>query len=828
MNEARTAEALTGIRVLNLSQNLGGAMIGQFFADFGADVVMVEPPGGSALRSQAGWPLWSRGSKSLVARLNDPAVRKLALGVDVLIDTFRPGVLERYRLDHDQLAAQNQRLVTTSITAFGRRGPLARFKGYEGIVMAKIGAYAQFSALVNQPRPAFATVPYCTASAAELAVAGTLVALYERESSGCGQRVETTLVQAIAAHDTWNWMISFWARKFPQAVTAAPAVDPGRRVPNNWLMYGLLQGLTKDRRWLQFSQASPKLFSAFLKVTGLDGAEWKDAWQAEDIDLRETFWERLLGAVRAKTVAEWQQTFDEHPDVFAEVFRSGTELLHHPQMLFDDDVAVSAVHGLGEVRAPKPFVRLEKTPGSALRPVPRLDEHGAVLRNSPSPATQEVANGAPARDLPLTGVTIVELGGFFAAPFGATVLADLGARVIKVEPPEGDFIRFQVPFPEIGGVKVTQGKQSVAVDIGRPEGVAIVKRLLARADVVLQSFRAGVAQRLGLDEATIRAVNPSVIYHEAPGFGTAGPYGHRPAYAPTIGAGSGMARRNVKSAVPERTDLTLEQVKDGALKMGAASMTVGHADGFSALGVACAEALGLLVRKRGHGGQRVVTTMLLTLAHVLSEDMIEYPGRPEAPAADADLLGLGPLYWLYETARGWVFLAAPQECEWEALRKAMPASAGLDDHRFATAQGRDRFADDLAARLTQAFRARTADEWEAMLTEADLGCTAVDPGPSHNTLMMPGGLAQQLDMTTEVEHPMFGRHPRLKAVISFSRSATRAGPGILIGQHTDLVLNELGYSEQELEDLAARGVIRRGQVPDKGASGDQIKGEKGR
>jgi len=807
--DGKTASALGGLKVLNLSNTLGGAFVGQFFADYGAEVVLVEPPGGSPLRGQAGWPIWARGSRSLEASLDDPAVRALALGADVLIDTFRPGVLERHGLGHEQLAAENPRLVTTSITGFGRTGPLSKLKGYEGVVMAKIGAYSQFAALGNRPGPGFASVPYCTASAGQLAIVGALVALFERETSGVGQRVDTTLVQAIAAHDTWNWMITFLAAKYNQAFAAAPVVNAGRRVPNSWLSYGLLQGLTKDGRWLQFSQASPKLFKAFLSATGLDDPEWNDAWESEDLDRREAFWERLLGAVRSRTVAQWQVVFDEHPDVFAEIFRSGTELLDHPQMVHDDQVATVEVEGLGKVREPKPFVVLDKTPGSAFRPVPKLNADGEALR-ARAPAAAAQATAAKATGLPLEGVTIVELGGFYAAPFGLTVLTDFGARVIKVEPPEGDTIRFQLPFPELGGVKVTQGKESLAVNAGTPEGREIIQKLIASADIVLHSFRAGVAARLGVDEASVRAIKPDIIYHEAPGFGVGGPYGNRPAYAPTIGAGSGMARRNVKSAIPEGPDLTLDQVKDGAIRMAAASMTVGHADGFSALGVACADMLALLARKRGLGGQRVVTTMLFTMAQVLSEDMVDYAGRPEAPTADADLYGFGPLYRLYEAANGWVFLAAPSEREWQALVEAMPASADLAHARFATAAGRAEHAQALAQALGAAFLQADATAWEEKLTAADVACVVVDPGPSQNTLMSPGGLAEQLGMSVQVEHPMFQEHPRLKSVVSFSRSGTRAGPGCLVGQHTEALLREFGYSGERIDALAEANIVRKG------------------
>jgi crotonobetainyl-CoA:carnitine CoA-transferase CaiB-like acyl-CoA transferase len=809
MSEANPSEALGGLRVLNLSSNLAGAFIGQIFADYGAEVVLVEPPGGSPLRAQPGWSIWSRGSKSLGASLDDPAVRALALRSDVLIDTFRPGVLERHGLGHDQLAALNPRLVTACVTGFGRRGPYAHLKGYEAMVMAKIGAYTQVTATVTRDGPAFATVPYCTVSAAFLATAGALAALYERETSGVGQRVDTSLLQAIASQDTWNWMVAFISRKYPGAYQAAPVVNTQRKVPNSWLSFGLLQGLSADGRWMQFSQANPKLFRAFLTATGLDDPAWEDAWQDEDLDRREAFWERLLGAVRARTIAEWREIFDAHPDVFAEIFRSGWELLDHPQMQHDDQVATLDLPGLGRVRQPKPFAKLSRTPGSAFRPRPALDEHGAELRAAAEPPRSAAAPAAAPTAPPLAGLTILDLGNFYAAPYGLSVLADLGARVIKVEPPAGDNIRHQLPFPEIGGVKVMQGKESVAIDLNTPAGLEIVKRLARDADLLMHNFRAGVSRRMGVDEPSVRAVNPDIIYHDAPGFGTGGPYGRRPAYAPTIGAGSGMARRNIKNAVPEGPDLTLDEVKDGAIRMSAANLSVGHADGFSALGVLVAELIALLAKKRGLGGQSIVTTMLATMAQVLSEDMIDYAGRPEAPTADAELYGLSPLYRLYETAEGWVFLAAPAEDDWAALKAAMPR-AGLDDPRFATAEGRAAAAEDLAATLAAAFRADTAEAWEDRLTAADVGCAKVHGGPAHDALMLPGGLADQTGILTHVPHRLFDEHPRLTSVIEFSRSATLAGPSPVIGQQTRAVLAEFGYGADDLARLEADKIIVQG------------------
>ncbi len=257
-------------------------------------------------------------------------------------------------------------------------------------------------------------------------------------------------------------------------------------------------------------------------------------------------------------------------------------------------------------------------------------------------------------------MTIVELGTFYAAPFGSTILTDYGARVIKIEQLDGDPMRSIMPFPEAGGIKVLQGKESVAVDMASDAGREIVYELVRRSDAVLQSFRAGVVDRLGYDDKTLLSLNPGLVYLNAPGYGVDGPYGHRPAYAPTIGAGTGLARRNTGDSVPERDDLTMDEVREYSLRLGTAALGVGHADGFSALGAGTALALGLLARKRGAPGQSMLTTMLNTVAHAISEDMIEYEGRAPAATADKDLYGLSARYRLYETAEGWVFLAAPQ------------------------------------------------------------------------------------------------------------------------------------------------------------------------
>ncbi len=158
--------------------------------------------------------------------------------------------------------------------------------------------------------------------------------------------------------------------------------------------------------------------------------------------------------------------------------------------------------------------------------------------------------------------------------------------------------------------------------------------------MVLQSFRAGVAERHGYTAADLLAVNPDLVYLNAPGYGIDGPCGHRPAFAPTIGAGSGLAYRNIGGIddLPQDPALSLEEVKRAEdVRLAGATMTLGQADGFSAVGVATSLLLGLLARRRGAPGQVLSTSMLSTLAHTLSEDMVEYDGRAPLRTPDHDM-----------------------------------------------------------------------------------------------------------------------------------------------------------------------------------------------
>jgi crotonobetainyl-CoA:carnitine CoA-transferase CaiB-like acyl-CoA transferase len=819
--DSLTAEAqagpLAGLRVLDFSTSAAGAQASQTLADFGAEVVQVEPPGGSRLRAQPGYPFLARGKKSVVLDLRAEAdralARTMASGADVVIEAFRPGVMERLGLGYEDLRADNPGLVFGSVTGFGRTGPYAAAKGYEGLVMARIGALAASGGMVTRPGPAHVSVPYGSYGASQLLLTGILAALHERRSSGLGQRVDTSLVKGVAALGTWNWYLQILMTKFPEAFNGSAAVD-GNGVPMSPIFFMLLIGLTKDGRWLQFSQVQLHLYMEMLKVMGLDwmlaDEDWKGAAFAMGHPRTVEFWERLLGAVQERTMAEWQQVFEDHHDVWAETMRHGSELLGHPQMRHLGEPVELPDAERGPVRQPGPIAFLEKTPAVLGSGAPPLDADGPALRASPWPAA---ADGSGTRDgspsSPALGdVVVLELGTFFAAPFGATVLRELGARVIKVEPIKGEPMRTLLPFPELGAAKVMQGKESIAIDMSTDEGRAIVHELAKRSHLALQSFRGAAAQRQGVDSATLRRVNPDLVYLDAPGYGTDGPCGDRPAYAPTIGAGSGLVMRNIGASVPEHADMTIAEIRENALRLsGAGTTEYAQADGISALTVATALTLGLAARDRTGISQAMRTTMLTSTAHALADDMVEHAGRLATAAPDVGLFGYSARYRLYEAADGWVYLAAPAEREWEALAVALADEADLaGDARFADEASRRAHDSDLAHVLAAVFTARPAQYWEDYLLSRDVGCVVAHAEPPEAVLQSKE-FAGAADLLVQVEHPTFGEHVRLRPYIELSRSATLAEPGVLAGQHTNDILAELGYDAPAIASLRERGIV---------------------
>jgi crotonobetainyl-CoA:carnitine CoA-transferase CaiB-like acyl-CoA transferase len=818
---------LAGLLVVDLSTTLPGAQATQFLADSGADVIVVEGPEGSPLRADPGWPGLLRGKRSIVLDLHSDDDRTVLDGLlrraDVLVTTMRPAAAARLGLTAERLAADCPRLVAAMITGWGTRGPWAGYKGYEALIMAKTGVLHSKRQLTPGQDPAYVSVPYASFAAGQTAVHGILAALLERESSGLGQVVEANLVSGVGSLDTYNWFYEMILRRYPEAFKPlADAFDDQGR-PQTRLMYALLVAAAKDGTWLQFAQSAPHLTQAFLAELGLADEVREPKWAGfPDLptpELRLEWWEKMLAKVGERSLAEWEAVFDRNSNVFAEQFRTPDEALAHPQLVHEGRVVTVDDPDLGPVRQPSTMVHAGGRPLTEIRRAPRLGEHAAEIRRLAATAVRHGARqeaggtggsgaGPASRACPLAGVTVLELGGMFAAPFGATVLADLGARVIKVEPLEGDAIRGMMAFPEAGGGKVLQGKESIALDIRDHEGLGIVHEIARRCDVVLQCYRAGGPDRDRRGRAQGRQPRPGVP--ERAGIR------HRRAVRCQTRL-CAVDRRGVRGLADRRPARRRAPGNPrAAAQRGAQPPGGGHRAGRPVRRHrrprrGLRPAARAVRQAAGDRMTDLTTSMLGSCTQALIGRNTGYQGRPPLRSVDDEFRGLGPLYRMYRAADGWVFLAAPAGRDWPALATALSkyglaGYGSLSDERFATEAGRAANAAALTTALEAIFATRAKAEWEAELTAADVGCVAV--AQVNAEWRMQDDEFYQAGYAVDAVSPIFDEHRRPAPLNRFSRSATKPDAGCRLGQHTDALLRELGFDDERIAGLRKRDVVR--------------------
>lgn len=343
----------------------------------------MEPPGGSPLRRTAGWPALARGKRSvpLDLRAEPERLRTLLAGADVLVCTLSPGTARDLGLTADALAARYPALVSAAITGWGRTGPWADLPGYEGLVMAKLGTFHAKRHMGNRPGPAFVSVPYASWGAAHGALQGILAALLERETSGRGQHVETDLVRGLTTLDCWNWYTELVGLRWPGAYEVVEAFDDEGE-PVSRLPYTLLVVPTKDGHWLQFAQTAPRLFHAMLRELDLghllDAPEWAGLPAVATQDQRSRLWATMLERAGSRTLAEWEQALARNPMLAAERFRTGPEVLDHPQLALDGRVVVAEDPERGPVRQPSTLVHADGAPLRPPAPAPRRGRAGTA------------------------------------------------------------------------------------------------------------------------------------------------------------------------------------------------------------------------------------------------------------------------------------------------------------------------------------------------------------------------------------------------------------------------------------------------------------------
>ena len=805
------AEVLEGIRVLDFTRGMPGAVATMVLSDFGAEVVKVEPPQGDPFRSLPGALLWDRGKKSVTLDLHEPTgqerARRLAADADVVVESFRPGTAERLGIAYEALSAGHPALVYASISGFGRKGPYARYKGYEGIVAAKAGRMMAFNGQNRrEDGPNYGAVQVASHAAAMATVRGIVAALSVRDRTGQGQRVDTSLLQGLSTYDMHNWIVWQMMIKDPDEFPNDPQGDP-MRLPG--LPY--LPARTKDGRWIQMANLMDRLFHASVHATGLDAIYQDPRFETAPAlteENREALRRIMLERMREKTLEEWMDLFvHEAPNVGAEPFMTTQEGMGHPQSLHNGHVVQVDDPRVGPMRQLGPLFKVDRTPASVKGPAPSLGQHNDEILGTLDGAVgrPERANGgAPLPRHPLEGVTILDCATIIAGPLGASLFGELGARVIRVEPLEGDWMRRNVKG--ITTNRTMGGTESISLDLKTPEGQEIMAALIRKADLLVHNMRPGAPERVGIGYEQARTINPRLVYLYVGGYGAEGPHAHRPAMHPIPGAvdGGALAQAGRGTPPPPETPLTMDEVLEVSRRLGRANEA--NPDPNTSMGVATALMLGLYARERLDVAQYLEMTMLCANAYANADDFFSYEGKPPRAIPDREGYGLSALYRLYAAQGGWVFLACPFEHEWRALCHAIGRGELLEDARFATPEDRARNDDALAHELSRVFASRPPLEWERTLVAADVACVqAENRGMYHFFAEDPH--VRENGLTTDVEHLRFGTFWRHSPMITFSRTPGRVGPGPLKGQHTLSVLQELGYTQEQVEALRSRGVV---------------------
>ena len=786
MSTEASGGPLAGLRVLELTRGRAGAIAGMLLADYGADVLRIEPPGGDPLWDELpGYPVWHRGKEIVEIDLDQAAAHE-AIGkrlpvADVVLAGLAPRVLERAGLGPTEATRRAPRLVYTSISGFGHSVSEPPTAGFEALVQAHLGLPVYQGA--HRATPELCTYPAASYGAGLLAVIGTLAALHQRNSTGRGQHVDTSLADGLLAQ------------------LLMTLVQPVGEVPREPPISGSAPTITiypcGDGRHLQIHLGARGALDRLFAVTGLDASDYvhenTGRHFAGDPEAGERFRVALAQTLLEKPRDEWIRVLTEADVPVAPCLPAG-DALDHPQTAALGMTCTYNDPILGRIEAVAPPIQFERTPGrvrgaalqrgmprnpeAALRHTgwltadeiaaaeqPRLGAHhgdasdggeGAVAAEA-EPPRERAAGGAA----PLEGLRLLDFGMFAAGPLAAMLLAELGADVIKIEPPGGDTMRPNAhPFSGLH-----RGKRGIALDLKAPQAAPIVDSLLSKADVVLHNFRPGVAERLGLGWAELAPRHPGLIHVHSSGYGTTGPMAALPGFDQIYQAVCGMTGSQAGEGAPP------QQVAGAPL------------DCLNAFLTAAGVLMALYHRDQTGDGQHVECAQLAAGLFALSEVYRTPSGITEPGRLDRDSQHLGFGYGLERAADGWVFVCCPDEESRDRLRELAPT--GVD------------------------WSAQTTAECLELLARAEVPAARVRERFDGSVLDEPWLVAS--GRVAEIRDPALGRVRQPASFVRFSNARlppARGGPAL--GEHTKDVLRELGL-EAEVQALVDAGVALVGE-----------------
>ena len=762
---------LHGIAIMDLGLGPVTGLATMVLADFGAEVIKVEPPGGDPFRAMPSSKTWLRGKSTLEVDFDDPQavdrLRSLIIdATDAVVTTLDRERRRALGLDYARLSASRPDLVYGVTSGFGEDGPYRDYAAVESVVAAKFGRMMSLEGIAPRRGPCYAAVQVATHAASQSVAAAVLASLHGRLTSGRGFAFDTSLMRSLLPQDV-NGVQTAQLRERGLLPIPETATDPVTVMPR--LYYHSVR--TKDGRWIQLGNLLPHLHENFLAVAGIetpDGRTPRDG-SPEQEELRN----RMLETIKSATLEEWMDKFVGHGGVAAHPYQTTQAAMVDPDIVANGHVVtVDGVAQLG------PLADLTETPARIGGAPERIDLDRAyeLFRAKSDTRRGRGSEDAPGPTRPLEGVTVIEAATIIAAPLGASILADMGARVIKFEPVGGD--PFRGMMAGLGAARCNTGKESICLDLKSSKARSIARRLVAGADILIHNYRPGVPERLGLDYENLARVKPDLVYLSANGYGRNGPGARRPSTHPIPGAALGGVVWQM-GGLPPDGPLDLHEVREVARRLFRANDT--NPDPNTSMVVATTAALGLLARDLTGKGQRIFVDMFGANAYANWDDFISYPGKPDRPNVEGNMLGLGPWCRLYECKSGWVFLYVEDE--------DARARLGANDE----------------AALEAKFRTDDADAWEARLNGDGIACVRADAHwPAQFLLRDPHARAEELVVTAE--HSEWGEYQRQGPLVRFERGGRYPG-ACLAGEHSVKLLEELGYDADSIAELLDEGVV---------------------
>lgn len=742
MTAARSGP-LSHVLAVDLSQGLAGSYAATLLEGVGARVIRfdVDAPTGRSEDARLG-------GRRRPVRLpeDDSLIARAVAAADVLIQDGHLAATPT-GWDDARLRSVNPRLIRASVPSFPSGSELADIPADETVVAAYAGIYGDQGG--RGAKPVFLSLPICSYAAAVLTCCGVTAALLARGPKDGGQDVEVSLFSAALAMQAG------------QAV-AGPKIAPmsgGRRLPQGTNpLFRLYQA--SDGQWFLLACGNNVFFNklcvAVDRLDLLDDPRWNDAPWGIAPEHFEEMTAILAGHFGAKPARHWLKAL-EAADIPVAPVLTREQFLDHPQVAHNG-IAVAS-DGRRRMGTPIAFFATPATfHPSPSDPEAVLAELGERELSAPTPAA------AKRRSAPLDGVTVVSFAMYIAGASAASLLADLGARVIKIEPPHGD------PFRTIGGgfQAWNRGVQCLGLDLSKRPSRDIVARLAAQTDVVIENFRVGMAEKLAVDYAALSQFRPDLVYCSMTGYGDDGPYADRPAFDPLFQAQSGLMQAEGGQGRPPIM-----------LRMSVSDHMAGM---LAAWGVVTA----LLHRRRTGVGQRISTNLLNA---IVAAQAVEFFGGIRDPDG-LPQVGASPLRRIFEASDGWLLVSADDQ--WPALCRAVGEPASTRQEL-------------LAEQLESRFRRESVEHWLATLRGEGVKCARAD---SIAADLMSDPQAMEAGVVAIHESAELGEVRQPGLAIRLSETPGKLwGPAPGLGEHTDGVLGALGFDGNEIAELRRQKVV---------------------